>query len=63
MNSIAITRLLLNGAYITEGKIFHPSFKKGYRVHSGSMSIYAVENQLRKIGMKLVENNGIKTAQ
>jgi hypothetical protein len=63
MNSQKLVELLLNGAYITEGKIFHPSFRKGFRVRPESITIYAAENKLHKIGMKLVEINGIKLAQ
>lgn len=56
MNGQKIIELLLNGAYLENGKLFHPSFRKGYRVlRSSNISFQAA---LRKLGSQVKYENG-----
>lgn len=51
MNGQTIFSLFLDGAYHQDSKLFHPSFRKGWRkVTSGNISLQAAEKMLRKAG-------------
>ena len=51
MNSEKIVELFLDGAYLEDYKLHHPSFRKGWRkMSSSNISFLAAEKKLRKIG-------------
>ena len=59
MNSEKIVELFLDGAYLEDYKLHHPSFRKGWRkMSSANISFLAAENKLRKIGKKINYENG-----
>ena len=59
MNSEKIINILLDGAYLEDFKLHHPSFRKGWRKMSiGNISFIAAENKLKKIGKQIKYENG-----
>lgn len=56
MNSQKIIELLLNGAYHEGSKLFHHSFRKGYRtIQSSNISF---QSALKKLGTQVKLENG-----
>jgi hypothetical protein len=54
MNSEKIVELFLDGAYLEDCKLHHPSFRKGWRkMSSGNISFLAAKNKLQKIGKRV----------
>ncbi len=63
MNGQKILELFLDGAYHTDDKLFHPSFKKGFRkIRSGNISLDSADSKLRKMGL-LIWENGVTKAK
>jgi hypothetical protein len=60
MNKAKMIELFLDGAYyvVKESRLYHPSFRKGYRkVTGGDISLNAAE---RELGERLVYADGIQ---
>jgi len=51
MNGQAIYELFLDGAYHEGNRLFHPSFRKGFRkIVSGNIALVSAERKLRAAG-------------
>lgn len=51
MSKIEFIELLLDGGYWTDGKFFHPSFKKGFRtIKWSNISFLAATSHFTKLG-------------
>ena len=62
MNSQKILEVFLDGAYHQDGKLFHSSFKKGFRtIKFSNIALISAESKLRKLG-KLISSDGITKA-
>ena len=49
MNGQQIFELFLDGAYHQDGKLFHPSFRKGYRtIKFSNIGLASAERKLRE---------------
>jgi hypothetical protein len=62
MNGQQIFELFLDGAYHQDDKLFHSSFKKGYRkIRFGNVSLDCAIGKLLKAGKFSSENGIIKS--